>query len=168
MTIKRAVVPGSFLFALLAVLLWGVSPAAADVYGVAAVTQGDSLTVGSRRVRLYGIDAPPVTMKCSIEGTIWDCGRQSRDQLAHLVEGQRLRCAEEGRDRWGRVLATCYLPSSQDLGAEMVREGLAIAFTEVSDRYAGVEERARRDHRGIWAGTFPPPWQWTDNPKSLK
>lgn len=154
--------------AALAVLLGAATPAAADVYGLAVVSQGDSLTVGSRRVRLYGIDAPPVTMKCSIEGERWDCGRESRDLLVRLVEGQRLRCLEEGRDRWGRVLATCYLPSGKDLGAEMVREGLAVAFTSVSDRYGGLEERARRDHRGIWQGTFPPTWQWTDNPKSFK
>lgn len=152
----------------LAAALFGAAPAAADVYGLAAVSQGDSLTVGSRRVRLYAIDTPPVTMKCSIEGEPWDCGRVARDALAKMVEGQRLRCIEEDRDRWGRILATCYLPSGKDVGAEMVREGLAIAFTRVSDRYVEIEERARRDHRGIWRGTFPPSWQWSDNPKSFR
>jgi endonuclease YncB( thermonuclease family) len=158
----------SVLPAALAAMMLYASPAAADVYGLAVVSQGDSLTVGSRRVRLYGIDAPPVTMKCSINGEPWDCGRESRDLLAKLVEGQRLRCIEEGRDRWGRVLATCFLPSGQDVGAELIRQGFAVAFTSVTDRYVHVEERARMDHRGIWAGTFPPPWQWTDNPKSFK
>lgn len=143
-------------------------PAAADIYGLAEVNQGDSLTVGSRRVRLYGIDSPPVTMKCSIEGEIWPCGRVSRDYLVEMVKGQRLRCIEEDRDRWGRMLATCFLPSGKDIAAEMVREGLAVAFTLVTDRYAGVEELARQARRGIWKGNFPPTWQWSDNPKSYR
>lgn len=152
----------------LAALLCGAPPALADVYGTAAVSQGDSLTVGNRRVRLFGIDAPPVTMKCSVDGEIWDCGRESRDTLTRLVQGQRLRCLEEDRDRWGRVLATCYLPSGMDIANEMVRQGLAVAFTQVSDRYLAAEQRARRERAGIWRGTFPPTWQWSDNPKSYR
>ena len=168
MAIMSAAAPCRFVLAALVGLLAGATPAAADVYGLATGSQGAYLTVGSRRGRLCGIVAPPVTTKCSIEGERWDCGRESRDMLMRLVEGQRLRCIEEGRDRWGRVLATCYLPSGKDLAGEMVREGLAVAFTAVSDRYAGLEERARREHRGIWQGTFPPTWEWTDNPKSLR
>jgi endonuclease YncB( thermonuclease family) len=55
----------------LACFLVACSPALADVYGPAVVTDGDTLKMGSERVRLFGIDAPEGKQSCERDGVSW-------------------------------------------------------------------------------------------------
>ncbi|TIT92457.1 MAG: thermonuclease family protein, partial [Mesorhizobium sp.] len=46
--------------------------------GTAIVNDGDSLTLGTERIRMRGIDAPEYTQTCRKEGADYPCGRLAR------------------------------------------------------------------------------------------
>jgi endonuclease YncB( thermonuclease family) len=133
--------------------------ALADVVGVARVVDGDTVKIGSQRVRIFGIDAPESDQTCKRLGTTYRCGDEATKALTALIEGNPLMCKATGVDRYQRVVARCYV-GEVDLGGWMVRSGWAVAFTDYSTEYVGAEQSARSEHRGIWAGTFMTPKEW--------
>ncbi len=56
-------------------------------------------------------------------------------------------------------VAKCYL-EEQDLGAVMVANGMAFAYRRYGMDYAHLEDEARVEKRGFWAGRFEYPWDW--------
>ncbi len=48
----------------------------------------------------------------------------------------------------------------EDLGAWMVRQGLALAYRRYSREHVDEETEARAARRGIWASEFVKPWEW--------
>jgi endonuclease YncB( thermonuclease family) len=139
----------------LALLLAAAVPTS-PIYGTAVAGDGDSLTVGGRRVRLFGIDAPEFDQRCTREGQSWACGTAAADELAKLVTGRDVRCSPVGIDRFARVLARC-TAGQVDINRVMVASGYAVAFRRYSTDYVSAEDSARVNRRGIWAGTFEMP-----------
>src|SRR5688500_1831272 len=72
---------------------------ASPFYGIGKAIDGDSLLVGNREVRLFGIDAPEFSQTCKRAGQDWPCGSQSADQLSKLVTGKDVRCISTGTDQ---------------------------------------------------------------------
>jgi endonuclease YncB( thermonuclease family) len=73
-------------------------------------------------VRISGIDAPELfDPRCREEKRL---AGNARDRLSGLVAGRDVTIRREGRDRYGRTLATVYAGGT-DVGAELVYEGLA-------------------------------------------
>ncbi len=58
-----------------------VTPAFADVAGVASVVDGDTIEVHGQRIRLHGIDAPESRQLCRREGEPWQCGKDATNAL---------------------------------------------------------------------------------------
>jgi endonuclease YncB( thermonuclease family) len=87
------------------------SPAHAfDLTGVPRIVDGDTLAIGSTKVRLQGIDAPETDQVClNANGDHWTCGIEARDQLAVHIGGRDIRCSSNGIDAYQRTLGTCYL-----------------------------------------------------------
>ena len=128
------------------------------VRGAAMVSDGDSLRFDAVRVRIVGIDAPELDQSCwRPDGTEWACGQAARRHLAGLAARGEVLCAPEGEDEHGRLLARCEV-NGEDLGAAMVRGGLAVAY----GRYEPEEAAARSAGSGIWAGRFTDPRAWRD------
>jgi endonuclease YncB( thermonuclease family) len=49
----------------------------------------------------------------------------------------------------------------RDIGAELVRQGLALDYRHYSGgAYAAEQEAASAERAGLWAGEFIPPWEW--------
>lgn len=126
------------------------------------VVDGDSFTVGDRKLRLDGIDAPELRQLCKdAQGVEWPCGRTARASLEKLLLAPGLACVAEVQDRYARALATCQSASTPDIGAMQVRDGMAVTLEFHNMRDYGVEEDAARDaRRGIWAGPFERPEEW--------
>lgn len=122
--------------------------------GRARIVDGDTLALGSTRVRLADIDAPERSQTCGEAAAPWPCGVRAEARLTELARTE-VSCRPEDRDRWGRIVAVCHSGNS-DLGAAMVREGLALS----TGRYGAVDAEARIAGRGIWAGPFVAPAQW--------
>jgi endonuclease YncB( thermonuclease family) len=126
--------------------------------GTAQAADGDSLRMRGDRIRLLGIDAPELDQVCwDAEGAEWPCGRAAHRQLADMLGEGPASCQPQGKDKYGRTLASCAV-GGRDLGAVLVSEGLAIA----QGGYEGEEAAARSAGNGIWRGRFVEPRQWRD------
>lgn len=142
------------------------TPAASPaVSGTAHVTDGDTIIIGSTRIRLEGIDAPELEQTCSkprfggwLVGT-WKCGREAADHVARLVRDRIVRCDSRGTDAYGRMLGVCTV-DGLEINADLVRQGLAWAFVKYSQRYVEIEKEARAAKRGIWQAETKPAWEW--------
>ena len=125
-------------------------------YGVARAKDGDSLMVGAREVRLFGIDAPEFDQSCKRNGVNWSCGAEAADRLARLVTGREVRCKTTNTDEYDRAVSRCTVGTT-DINAAMVESGFALAYRRYSSDYVAAEERAKSAKRGLWSGTFEVP-----------
>lgn len=147
------------VIALIAVVVGLLQPPAEVLAGRAEAVDGDTLRIEGARIRLTGLDAVELDQDCTgKDGKAWACGGAARAFLADLVAGAMTRCARDGRDRYGRVLARCSTDVG-DLGDAIVRAGWAVADLE----YGLALADARLNARGIWAGSFDDPAVWRRN-----
>lgn len=126
------------------------------VSGVAYAKDGDSLTVGDKEIRLFGIDAPEYDQTFERHGASWACGAQAARQLSSLVTGKAVVCEQVATDLYGRVVARCRVGTT-DVNKMMVALGFAIAYRRYSSDYVSVEESAKANRLGIWSGEFEAP-----------
>jgi endonuclease YncB( thermonuclease family) len=130
------------------------------VSGLAHVVDGDTIRLNGEKIRLNGIDAPESDQTCFDDHTeSYACGTQSGAYLKSLVGKNTLRCDGSERDKYGRLLATCYI-GDRDINGEMVRSGWAVAFRRYSERYLSEENAAKAAKAGLWQGNFRMPWVW--------
>lgn len=142
------------------VALSSAAPALAqEISGPAQVADGDTLSLGDMRIRLFGIDAPELAQTCNREGEQWACGEAARAELVKLVQDQSVTCLGRENDAYGRLVATCRV-GRVDLGEAMVGAGWATAYTQYSTDYVEREALAKRFRLGIWAATFETPATW--------
>jgi endonuclease YncB( thermonuclease family) len=128
--------------------------------GRAEVSDGDTLRIGATRIRIFGIDAPEARQTCDsgAKGD-WGCGAAATERLRELTGGRTVTCTPRDRDRYGRLVATCRV-GRLDLGARLVAEGLARAYTRFGDDYAAAERRAKTEAIGLWHGPAAAPWEF--------
>lgn len=91
------------------------------------VIDGDSLRIGERNIRIWGLDAPE-----------WNQpgGRQATAVMNALVAaGGSITCRTFYLDRYGRDVARCVTEHGRDLACEMIRSGAARDYTYYSDGY---------------------------------
>lgn len=143
-----------------ALLVAGTVLLAADpIIGQAIVIDGDTIEINHQKIRLWGIDAPENDQDCQVKRSTVKCGRQAASALANLTGRSPLRCTPVSEDDSG-IHARCYI-GTQDIGAWMIEQGHALDWARYSGgRYTPYMERAKRAKRGVWAGTFIPPWEW--------
>lgn len=121
-----------------------------------SITDGDTLKLNGTVYRLWGIDAPEVKQGCP-DG--WPAGRMATTRLLQLIQGKTINCEAKDTDRYGRTVAICRV-SGADLGAIMVREGMAWAFVRYSSDYVAEEARAKAERLGVHAHDCTPAWDW--------
>ena len=128
---------------------------------ITKVSDGDSLRSGTLQIRLFGIDAPELNQECKDQnGEIWGCGITAHRQLVTLIGTKKeLQCSLRDVDRYGRLIMQCF-NGSTDIGAAMVQSGHALAYRHFSNLYIAEEEQAKTALKGMWRGTFSPPWEW--------
>lgn len=128
--------------------------------GRARVSDGDSLEIAGRRVRLFGIDAPEFHQDCrTAAGLAYDCGMAARRALENLAGSDAVTCTPVGASH-DRSVAICRA-NGRDLGEELVRSGHALELKSFSrGRYGAAEREARAARRGLWAGSFEEPAAW--------
>lgn len=145
--------------ALIAAIAGALQSAGPPLIGRAYVIDGDTLRLGSTRIRLTGIDAPEFDQTCTNgSGSEWSCGMDAKDFLERLVRGHTLTCTRTGRDRYGRALARC-----TDDGADIALSLVAAGWATTEFDYAGAQASARAAGLGIWSGPFLSPADWRRN-----
>lgn len=128
------------------------------------VADGDSFSIGNRKFRLNGIDAPEYRQTCTDEaGQSWDCGKAARGSLEKMLLTSGLACTTTAQDRYARAITSCSANGIVDIGGSQVRAGFAISheFYGIRD-YGDEEDEARSTKRGIWRGRFTPPAAWRE------
>lgn len=130
------------------------------ISGVPEVIDADILRFGPQRVILWGIDAPEIRQKCYINGVYWGCYEASKRQLQLLAGRGEVSCSYRGEpDPFNRRFGVC-TSGGQDLNAEMVKAGLALAFEDQSDEYLPQMAEAIAAGAGLWqvGVEFEEPW----------
>jgi endonuclease YncB( thermonuclease family) len=138
-----------------------VTPAAlaGEITGPARVVDGDTIDVGTERVRLAGIDAPEIAQPCQRDGVDWGCGQAAAAELRNLIAGQSVRCDETGRDDYGRALGVCFAGAT-NVNEALVQRGYAWAFAKYSSDYVAMESEAKLARVGVWQGEAQAPWDY--------
>jgi endonuclease YncB( thermonuclease family) len=152
----RAILPALMVCVALAS---ATSALAQEITGPAEVADGDTLSLGDMRIRLFGIDAPELGQSCDRGGEAWACGEAAKAELVKLVHDSSVTCLGRETDAYGRLVATCRV-GRLDLGEAMVGSGWATAYTQYSTDYVEREALAKRFKLGIWATTFETPATW--------
>ena len=75
------------------------------------------------------------------------------------LNGRNVECVGHARDRYGRLLAVCYV-GGESINERTVREGWALDYRKYSTDYLQAESAAKRVGAGLWRGEFTPPWEW--------
>lgn len=119
------------------------------------VVDGDSLEIGTSRIRLTGIDAPEYHQYCkNAKHRQYPCGKKSLEYLRSLIQNNSVVCKIHQKDRYDRYLCTCYT-GNVDINAEMVRSGNAVIY--MKSPYSTEQQEAKSSKRGIWQGKFMHP-----------
>ena len=136
-----------FLGAFVAGALMLAGPAFADaVSGHARVIDGDTIVItdSNTHVRLNGVDAPEVVHPGY--GHDDDFGPESRDEMRRIVGDAVVRCELNGERSYERLVGVCFLPDGTDIGAEIIRRGLALDCAHYSrGRYRALEPAGVRE-----------------------
>ena len=136
------------------------------VAGWASVVDGDTLELRGQRIRLMAIDAPEARQTCRRDSGSWPCGRRAAFALADRVGTATVTCRWRERDRYGRPVARCAV-GGIDLGGWLVEQGWALAYRRYGLAYVSQEDAARRARRGLWSGSFVPPWAWRSGNRNV-
>ena len=108
----------------------------------AVVVDGDTIAVGRERIRILNIDAPEShEPRCDRELV---AGLKAEERLAQLVRVEAVSVARDGKDRYGRTLATLSA-GGRDIGTVLIAEGLALPWQD------GPQARAARIRH--WCGS---------------
>jgi endonuclease YncB( thermonuclease family) len=120
----------------------------------ARVLDGDTLELDGIKYRLWGIDAPELKQTCD---NGWQAGQYAAAVLRGLTDRGNVTCDPKTTDKYGRTVAVCWAAAT-DLGAEMVRQGMAWAFTRYSHDYVLQETYAKTAGLGIHSAACQPAW----------
>ena len=136
---------------------------------MAKIIDGDTIKVGEKKIRLYGIDAPEKGQNCKklyFSFLIFNfqkdykCGERSTLALSKKLKNKKVKCIlEDNKDKYKRNIGTCYI-KNQDINRWLVRNGYAVAYTRYSRKYVLDEQYAMKNKLGIWRGTFMRPEKW--------
>ncbi|WP_440910616.1 thermonuclease family protein [Candidatus Pelagibacter sp.] len=138
------------------------------ISGFAKVVDGDTIKINSKKIRLYGIDAPEKKQKCKkIYLTIsfmsftkdYMCGEISTQKLIKKINKQKLNCNILDVDRYKRLIGECF-KRNINLNSWMVSNGYAVAYRKYSKKYVSDEINAKNNKLGIWQGKFEMPWDY--------
>lgn len=136
-------------------------PAIAEpIVGRATVIDGDTIGIRGQRFRLQGVDTAESGQLCQdAGGKNYRCGQRASLALADKIGAGNVACDPIETDKYGRTVAVCRL-GSLDLNGWLVEQGHGIAYRKYSTAYVAHEDAAKAARRGLWAGTFTPPWNW--------
>jgi endonuclease YncB( thermonuclease family) len=133
---------------------------AGEIVGNPIITDGDTIKIIKKRIRLHGIDAPENKQLCKKNSKEYSCGKIATDALAKKINRNQVRCRVQDRlDRYKRYVGVCFVESI-NLNQWMVRNGHAVAYRKYSKDYIKDENYAKKNKLGLWSGDFINPEKW--------
>ena len=92
-------------------------PIAGVIVGKCHVIDGDTISIKRTKLRLAGVNAPELDDP-------W--GQKAKWAMVSICKGQKIRAELSGEKSYDRLIATCFLPDGRDIGAELIKLGLAL------------------------------------------
>ncbi len=92
-------------------------PSPRELTGKCYVIDGDTIIIKRIKIRLAGIDAPELDQAF---------GQKSKWAMVGICKGQVITVKLNGETSYDRLVGTCYLPDGRDIGAELIKQGLAV------------------------------------------
>ena len=103
-----------------------------QVPGGACVVDGDTFRLGSRRIRIIGIDAPEVNAQCAEEAALAEEATVKLQELLNQGPFQMTGRIDDMKDKYGRHLRTVTRTrpdgSEQSIAEDMQEAGVAKAY----------------------------------------
>ena len=128
------------------------------------VTDGDTVVVltggKTKKVRLYGIDAPELHQAG---------GKEAVDFATKLLLFETVSLSIIDQDQYGRSVALIRLDDGRIANEEMVREGHAWVYRNYCREafchsWYALEQKAQKQGLGLWRREKSvPPWEWRRN-----
>ena len=126
------------------------------------ITDGDTIKIDGERIRFSGIDTPELKQTCIKDGENNSCGLKAKQILIDKIGKNKVKCIEEGRDRYKRILAECF-NNNESLSSYLVRSGYAFAYRKYSNKFISDEDYARVNKLGMWSMEFDYPRDFRKN-----
>ena len=139
-----------------------------EISGNAQIIDGDTIKINSKKIRLYGIDAPEFMQMCKkpylkiIFFTFtkdYPCGKISTQKLQKKINNKVITCKILDIDRYKRLIGECY-KRNLNLNSWLVSNGYAVAYRKYSKKYISNEINAKNEKKGLWQGKFEMPWDF--------
>lgn len=130
-----------------------------EIFGIAKITDGDTIKIDDKKIRLIEIDAPETKQTCfDANYEEYLCGKMSKEFLQKLADGKNVRCYYHELDRYGRYLGKCYV-EEVSINKEMIKNGMAVTyfFGPKNEELILLEVSAKEKKLGIWQGAFQLP-----------
>lgn len=116
------------------------------------LTQTEKIEI---RYRIHGIDAPEKSQPFA---------NKSKEYLSDLIFNKKVKIkVETKRDKYGRPIVRVFTSDGKDVGAELLKNGLAWHYKEYDDseEYSFLEEEARNKKMGLWSdNSSVAPWEY--------
>ena len=126
------------------------------------ITDGDTIKINGKKIRFSGIDTPELKQFCIKDGIKKSCGLTAKYILVDKISNNKVKCIEEGKDRYKRILAECFV-NNESLSSYLVRSGYAFAYRKYSKKFIADEDFARINKLGMWSMKFEYPWDFRRN-----
>ena len=139
-----------------------------EISGNAQIIDGDTIKINSKKIRLYGIDAPESKQMCKkpyltiIFFTFtkdYPCGKISTQKLQKKINNKVITCKILDVDKYKRLIGECY-KRNLNLNSWLVSNGYAVAYRKYSKKYISNEINAKNEKKGLWQGKFEMPWDF--------
>jgi len=126
------------------------------------IVDGDTIYLNGEKIRFAGIDTPELKQTC-LKKSIKDlCGVTAKQILIDKIGNNNVECISEGRDRYKRTLAECFV-NNESLSRYLVRSGYAFAYRKYSKKFIIDEDYAKVNQVGMWSMKFQYPWDYRKN-----
>ncbi|MCP3477901.1 nuclease (plasmid) [Bradyrhizobium sp. CCGUVB1N3] len=114
--------------------------------------------------RLYGVETCASGQIARLGRQPWPCGAIAVAWLVSATLNKWVACNTLHEEN-GERLARCASADHADLGADMIREGVAVTPPPTDGNptiraYVAAELEARKAYHGLWASSFEMPWEY--------
>jgi endonuclease YncB( thermonuclease family) len=73
------------------------------------IVDGDTIHINGEKIRFSGIDTPELKQTCLSNKEIFFCGLEAKNLLVKIIDNRDVNCISEGKDRYKRTLAECFV-----------------------------------------------------------
>ena len=149
-----------FNTSIIILFILGLNAVAGEISGAPKITDGDTIKILNKRIRLYGVDAPEKKQICIKNSQEYRCGQEATNALIKKVNEKTVVCKVQDKlDRYKRYIGVCFL-ENVNLNKWMVRNGYAVAYRRYSKDYIEDENYAKKNKIGLWSSYFILPEKW--------